>query len=59
MPSPNEKPTVEINYPPIPVRSFDYCAYYDAESGPYGYGATEADALADLEDRLNGERRKG
>lgn len=34
-------------YPPIPVRSFDYCAYRDPERRQ-GFGATEADAIADL-----------
>lgn len=30
-------------YPPIPDRSFDWCAYVegDEEAGKYGYGATE------------------
>ena len=38
-------------YPPIPIRSFDWTAYLDGdeESGPYGYGATEAAAILDLE----------
>ena len=37
-------------YPPIPVRNFDWCAYRDGteETGRYGYGATEADAIAEL-----------
>lgn len=37
-------------YPPIPVRQFDWCAYWDGteESGQYGYGRTEAEAIADL-----------
>ena len=44
--------------PPIPIRQFDWCAYldcgeYDAESGPYGHGRTEAEAIIDLEDLLN------
>lgn len=36
--------------PPIPVRSFDWCAYLDGreEDGPKGWGATEAEAIADL-----------
>lgn len=36
--------------PPIPTRSHDWCAYYDGceEDQEYGYGATEAEAIADL-----------
>lgn len=39
-------------YPPIPVRSFDWCAHYDGEeeAGNYGYGATEAEAVQDFID---------
>lgn len=40
---------------PIPVRNFDWCAVdadtYDGE-GPVGYGATEAEAIADIEEQL-------
>jgi len=37
-------------FPPIPTRAMDWCAYLDGqeESGPYGWGETEADAIADL-----------
>ena len=37
-------------YPPIPDRRFDWCAYIDGdeESGKYGYGATEEEAVADF-----------
>lgn len=37
-------------YPPIPDRRFDWCAFYDGdeESGNYGYGATEAEAIRDF-----------
>ncbi len=37
-------------YPPIPTREFDWCAYRDGEEelGEYGYGPTEAAAIADL-----------
>ena len=35
-------------FPPIPIRQFDWCAYRDPERRPYGYGATEAEAIADL-----------
>lgn len=36
--------------PPIPTRSKDWVAYYDGceEDQEYGYGATEAEAIADL-----------
>lgn len=39
-------------YPPIPWRNNDWCAYYDGteESGNYGWGETEAEAIADLKD---------
>lgn len=38
-------------YPPIPLRSCDWCAYYDGqeENGDYGWGETEDAAIADLE----------
>lgn len=40
--------------PPIPWRGADWCAYLDGdeECGPYGFGATEADAVLDLEEWL-------
>lgn len=36
--------------PPIPYRGMDWCAFYDGteETGNYGYGETEAEAIADL-----------
>jgi len=50
--------------PPIPTRKYDWAAYYDGdeESGQYGSGATEAEAIADFvenyqddcDERLNG-----
>ena len=38
------------DYPPIPDRSMDWCAYYDGEeeAGGYGYGPTEAEAISDF-----------
>lgn len=41
---------IETSYifPPIPMREFDWCAYRDPERVPYGYGRTEAEAIADL-----------
>jgi hypothetical protein len=36
-------------FPPIPLRQFDWCAYFGGEEeGLTGYGATEADAIDDL-----------
>jgi hypothetical protein len=39
-------------HPPIPMRQFDWCAYYDGEeeSGRRGWGLTEREAVADLRD---------
>lgn len=44
---------IVTNYanPPIPTRNFDWVAYFDdvgAEDSPYGYGATEREAIANL-----------
>lgn len=35
--------------PPIPIRDYDWCAYEDGqeEAGNYGWGCTEAEAVAD------------
>lgn len=43
--------------PPIPVRNFDWCAYEDGreEEGNYGWGTTEAEAIADLKWQLDEE----
>lgn len=37
-------------YPPIPLRTMDWCAYYDGteEDGRYGWGRTEQAAIDDL-----------
>jgi hypothetical protein len=45
--------TTYVN-PPIPIRTSDWCACIDGqeEDGPYGWGATEADAIADLKEKL-------
>jgi hypothetical protein len=42
------KVVTENIYPPIPIRQFDWTAHYDDPEGPCGYGATEAEAIADL-----------
>jgi hypothetical protein len=41
-------------FPPIPDRSCDWCAYREGqeEAGHYGWGATEAEAIADLIDNV-------
>ncbi len=40
----------EYVYPPIPIRSFDWAAWYSGEEehGQYGSGRTEEEAIADL-----------
>lgn len=50
LPGAGRKVIVSHNYPPIPVREFDYVAYYEGqeESGHYGYGASERAAILDL-----------
>ncbi len=47
-----EKIITKHEYPPIPVRMFDWSARREGyEPGePYGTGATEAEAIADLLD---------
>jgi hypothetical protein len=49
------KITTSHVYPLIPVRTSDWCACIDGheEDGPYGWGATEAEAIADLMERLD------
>lgn len=45
-------------YPPIPIRSHDWCAYFDdlgADCSPYGWGRTEAEAKQDLLDNHGDE----
>jgi len=43
-------------YPPIPIRCFDWSAIdddtYDGEGCAIGYGATEAEAIADLLEQI-------
>lgn len=44
------------DYPPIPIRSMDWSAVdddtYDGPGSPIGRGATEAEAIADLEEQI-------
>jgi len=45
------KIVVDVVYPPIPLRNFDYRAHvegYDEETGICGWGATPEAAIADL-----------
>lgn len=39
-------------FPPIPNRNYDWAAHWDGdeETGPFGYGPTEAEAIKDLTD---------
>lgn len=47
-------------HPPIPIRSNDWCAYYDGdeELGHYGWGRTEAEAVADLKENFDEDSRR-
>lgn len=39
-------------FPPIPMRQFDWVAYFDGEEeGSTGYGATKQEAIDDLLDK--------
>lgn len=51
------KVVVAHEYPPIPVRTMDYCAYVDGEEerGNYGWGATPAEALRELAEIIEEE----
>jgi len=46
--------TTRLVLPPIARRDFDWCAFIDGEeeSGPYGWGATEREAILDLKENL-------
>jgi hypothetical protein len=54
------KVATEFIYPPIPIRTHDWTAYYPdlydgaPDAGPQfvGYGETEADALRDLAEQM-------
>ena len=50
------------DYPPIPMRQFDWSAHHDNYDGPgsyvygaVGYGKTEQEAIADLLEQLDAE----
>ena len=46
-------------YPPIPVRTSDWCAYFDGDEPSddghmkQGWGRTEAEAIADLKEQYD------
>lgn len=42
------KIVTHFEYPPIPVRHFDWCAHYDDPEGATGWGKTEQEAISDL-----------
>lgn len=46
----NRRIITHHEYPPIPTRSHDWCAYRDGadEHGPFGWGPTREAAIADL-----------
>lgn len=46
-----------FEYPPIPVRHFDWSAVTDNYEGgaPIGWGATEQEAIADLTNQIEGD----
>jgi hypothetical protein len=46
--------TTHVN-PPIPIRTSDWCACVEGteEDGPYGWGRTEEEAIADLQEKLD------
>lgn len=51
MTRPIPKIITRFEYPPIPIRDFDYLAYYDGEEDErmdVGHGRTEALAVTDL-----------
>lgn len=53
----NRKIITHCFYPPIPMRDMDWAAYRDGdeETGKYGWGATEAEAIFDLHRLEEGE----
>jgi hypothetical protein len=50
------KKVTSFIYPPIPIRTCDWCAYVDGnEEGKVGWGETEEEARQDLLEQLNDE----
>ena len=52
------KPKIRVDNisPPIPVREFDWVAWFDGyeEDGPYGYGPTAEEAVKELQEQAKG-----
>lgn len=48
--APEKKIVTVLVFPPIPVRKFDWCSYYDGEEedGNYGWGPTRQEAIREL-----------
>ncbi len=48
------KIVTSVSCPPIPTNKFDWCAYLDGteETGRYGWGATEIEAIQALLDLI-------
>ena len=45
----SDKVVTRYVYPPIPIRTCDWCAYIDGnEEGRVGWGQTEEEAIQDL-----------
>lgn len=50
------KITTQHIFPPIPIRTHDWMAYFDdRDEGPTGFGATEPEAIADLKEQMEDE----
>ena len=49
---------VDYVNPPIPIRAFDFCAFFEGNDigDPQGYGTTAAEAIKDLRDKATGEQ---
>lgn len=47
-----KKIITEFVYPPIPIRQWDYVAYFEGEEeeGHRGWGSTEEEAINDLKE---------
>lgn len=54
----NRKIIISFEYPPIPLRTMDYCAYDEnhvEDTNKYGWGSTPSEALRNLADILEEE----
>jgi len=54
-PTPPRIIRTDYDPPPIPYRGRDWCAWIDGqeEYGPFGWGRTEAEAVARLEEEMD------